>query len=114
MAIFDETGNLITKKPESDKVIPEKEVFCCQYCDEEWDTKRSKGQHERWCDKNPNQRGYRKTGKEVKKQEKESQIKSKIRKPKGISIIEELRNFDKILGLTDEQIVKYIREKMKD
>jgi len=110
MSIFDETGNLITKKPKSDKVISEKEVFCCQYCDKEWDKNRSKIQHERWCSNNPNPRKYRKEG-SVKDPKEKSQIKSK---PKEIDVIKELRDFDKSFGLTDEQIVKYIRDKIKD
>ncbi len=101
MGIFDDAGNLITKKPESDKVIPEKEVFCCQYCEKEWDNDRSNFQHERWCDKNPNKREYRKT-ETVKKPKKEDQIKTKAKISKGIDIIKELRNFDKTFGLTDE------------
>lgn len=113
MGIFNDAGNLITKKPESDKVIPEKEVFCCQYCEKEWDNDRSNFQHERWCDKNPNKREYRKT-ETVKKPKKEDQIKTKAKISKEIDIIKELRDFDKIFGLTDEQIVKYMRNKIKD
>lgn len=79
MAIFDEAGNLITKKSESDKVIPEKEVFCCQYCDKEWDKKVSKSQHERWCNKNPNKREYRKV-ESIKKQEKKEMEKDIMKK----------------------------------
>ncbi len=112
MGIFDEAGNVITKKPESDNVIPEKEFFCCQYCDEEWDKKKSKSQHERWCSKNPNQRKYRRTA-AVKKPKKKAKNKSKTKTPKVIDIIKELRDFDKIFGLTDEQIVKYMRKKIE-
>jgi len=113
MGIFDEVGNLITKKPKSDKVIPEKGVFCCQYCEKEWDNKLSNIQHERWCSNNPNKRKYKKA-ESVKKPKEEAQIKPKTKIPKGIDIIKELRDFDKTFGLTDEQIVKYIRNKIKD
>lgn len=111
MGIFDDAGNLITKKTKSDKVIPEKEVFCCRYCDEEWDKKRSKSQHERWCSKNPNQRKYRKVISIKKPKGKKAQITPEIKK--GIDVIKELRDFNKIFGLTDEQIVKYIRRLLK-
>ena len=57
-------------------------------------------------------RKYRKTG-SVKKPKEEAQLKPKIKIPEGIDIIKELRNFDKIFGLTDEQIVKYIRIKLR-
>jgi len=113
MGIFNDAGNLITKKPESDKVIPEKEVFCCQYCEKEWDNKLSNIQHERWCDKNPNPRKYRKE-ESVKKPKEKAQIRAYAKKPRKIDIIKELRDFDKTFGLTDEQIVKYIRNKIKD
>jgi len=113
MGIFNDAGNLITKKPESDKLIPEKEVFCCQYCEKEWDNERSNFQHERWCSNNPNKREYRKT-ETVKKPKEKAQITPKTKIPKGIDIIKELRDFDKIFGLTDEQIVKYMRNKIKD
>lgn len=119
MSIFNDAGNLITKKPESDKVIPdkvkpEKEVFCCQYCDEEWDKKRSKSQHERWCSNNPNQRKYRTTKSVKKTKVRKAQITPKTKISKEIDIIKELRDFDKIFGLTDEQIVKYMRKKIED
>jgi len=123
MAIFDKAGNLITQKPKTDKlvelkeefdnIINGKEVFCCQYCDEEWDKKSSRSQHEIWCSKNPNKREYRKTKTKGKKKEKEPQVKSKTKTSKRIDIIKELRKFDKVFGLTDEQIVKYIRKKIE-
>lgn len=104
--------NLESKKID---LIPEKEIFYCQFCEQEWDNDRSKIQHERWCSKNPNQRQYRKIKTEDKKPEKrKAKIKPKIETLKGIDIIKELREFDKVFGLTDKQIVKYIRDKMEN
>nr|BDI55168.1 MAG: Zn finger protein [uncultured archaeon] len=120
---FDKAGNLITSKPKTDKLeelekefdnlVNGKEVFCCQYCNKVWDKQVSKSQHETWCSKNPNKREYRKAEKKIKKKEKEPQVKPKTKTPKGIDIIKELRDFDKVFGLTDEQIVRYIRDKIE-
>lgn len=109
-------------KPESKKIalIPEKEIFYCQFCEQEWDKNRSKIQHERWCKKNPNPRQYRNKRfsfqepekKKPKKKQEKAKIKSKTKIPKGNNIIKELKEFDKTFGLTDEQIVKYIRDKI--
>ena len=94
-----------------------KEVWCCQFCDSEWKSKVSRDRHEAWCKENPYRRtSYRKPMTEVKE---------KLKKPKKIkkktplkiitlkSVIKELKTFDKIFGLTDEQIAKYIRGLMK-
>ena len=48
--LFNEAGNLKTKG--------EKKAHC-KYCSSEWKSDRSKIQHERWCDENPNKRAYR-------------------------------------------------------
>lgn len=94
---FDENDNLITKK--TINTPPTKETYKCKYCNNEWDNKNSKSQHERWCEKNPNKRKYTK------------------RKPKpkliDTEILQKLKAFDKDFGLTDSQIVKYIRNYLK-
>lgn len=122
MPKFNDTGNLITKNPKSDKikelekefenVINGNKVFHCKYCDKGWDKERSNTQHERWCPKNPNPRTYRNKGSKKKKAKK-----PKI-KPKLDAIlqseeftVEDLRRIDKIFGLTDKEIIDYIRGK---
>jgi len=121
---FDEAGNMIAKKPEIINKVKklEKEFneivngkkFHCQYCDKEWDNDISRVRHESWCVKNPDHRKYyRKPESEVKNPKKKVQTKSKTKISKENNIIKELRNFDKTFGLTDEQIVKYIRNKIK-
>lgn len=150
---FDEAGNIILKKPQTEDVDPEimkeilaagqaiknsvdmvkeyesetkiedlkeeleeivngKEKFPCQFCEKNWKSKVSKERHEVWCPKNPNHRvSYRKPTTEVKKKPKNT--KTDKPKPKSKDIIKELKAFDKIFGLTDEQIAKYIRGLMK-
>ena len=119
---FDEAGNMITiKKPkkieeleeEFEEIINGKKVFNCQHCGKEWISDISRIRHESWCPKNPDCRTYYKKPKTepVKKPKKKAQSKTKISKEKDI--IKELRKFDKDFGLTDKQIVKYIRDKIK-
>ncbi len=122
MPEFDSAGNMITTKPpkieqleeELEEIINGKE-FPCQYCGKEWKSEISKLRHEPWCPKNPNQRKYRKTGTKVKKKPKRPKADPKPggRHKKVEPIIEELREFDKTFGITDQQIVRYIRDKMK-
>ena len=111
---FDEAGNMILKKHEPESTPEDvNEFWVCQYCDSEWKSKISRDRHEAWCKKNPNRRTYKKPiseGSEVKKPKKKTPVKLKT-KPKDI--IKELREFDKTFGLTDEQIVKYIRGLIK-
>jgi len=153
---FDNTGNMITKKPKSEVEKTFKCKYCkfeydsksaragheqwcdnnpnnrktnplnsikskpitktndkkgnellCQYCESKWDSKASRTQHERWCDNNPNKREYRKTKPEKPEEPKEEII------IEDNYIIKELKDFDRVFGLTDKQIVKYIREKIK-
>ena len=114
---FDETGNMIIKKPEKieelkeelEEIINGKKVFNCQHCDKEWGSDLSRLRHESWCPKNPDGRSYYKKP----KKKVQSKPKPKIKISKGKDIIKELKEFDKTFGLTDEQIVKYIRSKMK-
>lgn len=67
------------------KAVNGENKFYCTYCESEWDTNRGKTHHERHCPENPN-------------------------KPKKRSYsIEEIREIDKVFGLTDAQIAKFIR-----
>lgn len=125
MPKFDSAGNMILKKPEVINKVKKLEAefneivngkeFPCQYCGKEWKSEISKLRHEPWCPKNPNQRKYRRTGTKVKKKPKRPKADPKPEgKPKKVEpIIKELREFDKTFGITDQQIVKYIRDKMK-
>ena len=117
---FDEAGNMIIKKPkeieelkeEFEEIINKKKFFNCRYCDKEWGSDLSRLRHESWCPKNPDGRLYYKkpTKVPVKKPKKKVQSKTKI--SKGKDIINVLRGFDKTFGLTEEQMVKYIRKKI--
>lgn len=132
---FDEAGNVILTKPpkieelkgELDEIINGKEKIKCSFCGKKWKSNTSRLRHEIWCEENPNGRtSYRKPETEVKKKPKKpkqkvgrplknpktSQTKKTPKIPK-IDIIKELKEFDKTFGITDEQIVKYIRGKMK-
>jgi len=108
---FDEAGNVITIRPE--KVEEVKVVWTCQFDGSEWKSKISRDRHESWCKENPNRRtSYRKPETEVKKPKnpkKKTPVKTKTLK----SVIKELKAFDKVFGLTDEQIAKYMRGLMK-
>ena len=113
---FDETGNIILKKPEPKEPESEPDEFRCHYCGKQWTSKISKDRHESWCEDNPNRRKHHKNPvSEPKNEKKETRAKPRGR-PKNLKekdIIKELREFDKTFGLTDEQIVKYIRGKMR-
>jgi len=118
---FDEAGNIIIKKPKLDKLEEEleeiknvKKVINSKYegCNKEWETDLSRIRHEMWCPKNPNARTYYKKPKTEAKKPKKNEVKPKTKTPKEKDIIKELKEFDKSFGLTDEQIVKYIRKKM--
>ena len=65
----------------------EKEVFTCRYCESEWDSGRSKGQHERHCVKNP----------------------ESVAANRKVYSIEEIREIDRLFKLTDKQIAKFVR-----
>lgn len=120
---FDEAGNMITTKPKADKVealIPRKKGFCCKYCDKEWEREISKTRHESWCPKNPHRRKYyRKNEGEKPKVEPNPNKIPKIEAENKVILqmdkftVEELRKIDRSFGLTDEQIVNYIRGKEK-
>ena len=132
MPKFNDVGNLITKNPKSDKikelekefenVINGNKAFHCKYCDKGWDKKMSNIQHQRWCPKNPNPRTYRKGSVKKKKAKKtktkpEGEKKPKDRPKKEVILqlgeftVEDLRRIDKIFGLTDKEIIDYIRGK---
>ena len=118
MPKFDEAGNIITIKPEipdwnRTEKLPKLEGFACQFCGKAWDAEISKNRHEAWCIKNPNQRKYRKDETEVEKKPKKPKPRGRPKTIKEYDIIKELKEFDKTFGITDEQIVKYIRGKMK-
>ena len=74
----------------------EKEKFTCSYCGDEWEKKTSKTQHERWCKSNPNAR----------KHKNDPKVKNPLRKEFTIKDIKEI---DRVFGLTDEQIANFIR-----
>jgi hypothetical protein len=65
----------------------EKETFKCKYCKSEWDSSRSRGQHERHCVKNP----------------------ESVAANRKVYSIEEIREIDRIFKLTDKQIAKFVR-----
>ena len=132
MPEFDEAGNAILTKPpkieeleeELEEIINGKvEVssysWVCQFCESEWKSKNSRERHEAWCKENPNGRkSYRKPVSTPKaKKSKKSKNGAKLGRPpkthKSKDIIKELKEFDKVFGLTDEQIAKYIRGLMK-
>lgn len=118
--LFDSNGNVITKKPKTNKLqqlnqefeelVNNKTViiYDCQYCESKWKSNASLHQHENWCKKNPNKRTYRK--KDIKKPKKKSKKEIIIT---DNNIIKDLKVFDKLFGLTDDQIVKYIRTKLE-
>lgn len=127
---FDEVGNLIIKKPErsEEETLEEEDsfkIFKCQYCGKKWKKEKSRVQHERWCPEGPNPRTYKNKEKvkpkvEPKKVEGTTYTERAMgkrpvggRPKKEVGIIKELKDFDKVFGLTDAQIIKYIRGKMK-
>lgn len=65
----------------------EQEVFICQYCNSEWDSSRSREQHERHCIKNPESAAAN----------------------RKVYTIEEIREIDRVFKLTDKQIAKFVR-----
>ena len=67
----------------------EQEVFICKYCKEEFEKEKGKVTHETWCLMNPNAR-------------------PRVVKDKEYTI-EDLRKIDRAIGLTDEQIAKFVR-----
>jgi len=124
MGIFDDAGNLITKKPEPDKletlkeefetIVNGKKVFHCEFCRKEWDNNLSNRQHESWCEENPNRRTYRKNGKKGKTKTTITKIRKPPKPKPKKDIIKELNAFNKVFCLTDKQIVDYIRKKMNE
>lgn len=67
----------------------EKETFKCKYCGRIFDKKKSATIHGSWCDKNPNAR-------------------SRITKNK-LYTMEDIREIDRVFGLTDGQIARFVR-----
>jgi hypothetical protein len=121
---FDEAGNVILiKPPKIEELKEELEIIIngnhlCKYCESKWKSKFSKERHEAWCKKNPNRRTSHWNPTTPKKPKKAKKPKGKtgatLGRPVKINpIIKELKAFDKVFGLTDEQIAKYIRGLMK-
>lgn len=127
---FDSAGNMITKPPkiveleeELDNIINGKKNVVCSYCGKIWKSELSKLRHETWCRKNPNRRASHwntppaNAKKKPKKPKTPKTPKGKIgRPPKKIVLhqweefsIDDLRNIDKVFGLTDKQLIEYIR-----
>ncbi len=121
---FDKAGNVILTKPpkieELEEIINGKvEVssysWVCQFCESEWKSKHSRERHEAWCEDNPNGRKtYRKKTTIKKPKKPKGKTGAKLGRPAKVNpIIKELKAFDKVIKLTDEQIAKYIRKLMK-
>lgn len=95
--------------------------FFCKHCGSGWETKVSCRVHESWCQKNPNRRRYESRPESVRRKEKpiidevekEPVIEEvEIRKEEcKIYTIEEIRELDNTISLTDEQIAKLVRGK---
>ena len=72
--------------------------FVCKYCGKVYDKKQGAAVHETWCDKNPNSRSHATIqNAEV------LEVKNKT------FTIEDVRDIDRVFGLTDEQIAKFVR-----
>ncbi len=124
---FDDAGNMVTKPPkikeleeELEEIINGKNDVICSYCNRIWKSKTSRLRHEAWCPDNPNHRvSYRKPETKPKKKPKKpkaSDAKRKVGRPPKkhqweAFTVDDLRNIDKVFGLTDKEIIEYIRGK---
>ena len=90
-----------------------KPIFICKYCGSGWETSTSCRVHESWCTKNPNRRGYIRSEKLVEEKKVVEEKKKPIieKKKDKVYTIEEIKELDSIISLSDEQIAKLVRGK---
>lgn len=110
--------------PKPQKTVTYKhETFDCKWCGKAFENDRSRSGHVGWCEKNPASEGRReklgegqrkrrareKREKEGKKEENPLRL-----NPSKIYTIKDIREIDKIIGLTADQIAKFVRGEKKE
>ena len=100
-----------------------KPKFICKHCGSGWETKKSCRTHETWCSENPDRRGYTRSVNPIESIEKKEKVVEKKEKPiyemenrieefkEKFYTIEEIRELDNVINLSDKQIARLVRGK---